>query len=105
MILLLTVLTFYLAHRERLALAGAAAFLATLTRAQSAVLVVPLLIYVWRRFGSQWWRNRNVLWSVLAAPATVLAYQAYLIAAGFTHVDEVYRNLWQSVPAVPGYEL
>lgn len=105
LMLLFTVSTFYLAQQDRFAAAGAAAFLATLTRAQSVVLVVPLLIIVWRRFGARWWRNRRALSSVLAAPTAVVAYQVYLIAAGLPRADEVYRNLWKSVPTVPGYEL
>ena len=42
---------------------------------------------------------------MLAAPTAVVAYQVYLIAAGLPRADEVYRNLWKSVPTVPGYEL
>ena len=105
LMLLLTVVTFDLAHRERYMWAGTAAFLAALTRSQSIVLAVPLLIGLWRRFGRAWWREAAALWAVVSAPAAVIAYQVYLVAAGLPRVDEIYRNVWKSVPAVPGYEL
>jgi hypothetical protein len=69
------------------------------------VLLVPLAVIAWRRYGRQWWKKRDALWAVLAGPAGVVAYQVYLVAAGLPRVDDVYRTVWQSVPTVPGYEL
>ena len=105
MMLLFTVLSFYLARKDRWAGAGLTAFLAALTRSQAAVLIVPLAIMAWRRFGTQWWRRRDVLWAAAAGPVGVLAFQAWLVATGLPRSDEIYRTAWRSVPAVPGYEL
>ena len=105
MMLLLTVLTFYLARRHRFGAAGVAAFLATLTRLQSAILFVPLIVIAWKRFGKDWWRRSDTLWAVAAGPLAALGYQIYLVAAGLPRVDDVYRQVWRSVPTVPGAEI
>lgn len=105
MMLLLTVGAFYLARRDRWALAGLAAFLAALTRAQAAVLLVPLGIMAWKRFGREWWRRRETLWAVGGGPLGIVAFQAYLVLADLPRSDEVYRDVWRSVPTVPGYEV
>lgn len=105
LMLLLTVAVFYLARKQRWGLAGLAAFLASLTRTQGAVLLVPLAVMAWNRFGRDWWRRRDVLWAVAAAPLGVVVFQTYLVAAGLPRSDQVYRTVWKSVPTVPGYEL
>ena len=105
LMLLLTVSVFYLARRERWALAGLAAFLAALTRTEAAVLLAPLAVIAWNRFGRDWWRRRDVACAVGAAPIGVVTFQIYLVAAGLPRSDEVYRTVWKSVPTVPGYEL
>lgn len=105
MMLLFTVLTFYLAVRGRLGWAGVAAFAAALTRAQAAVLFVPLAVTAWRLYGRGWWRRGDAIWATAAGPLAVAAYQVYLTASGLPRMDEVYRDVWRSVPTVPGYEL
>ena len=105
MLLLLTVTSFYLARKERWAGAGLMAFLAALTRTQGAVLVVPLAIMAWRRFGRNWWHKRHALWAVAAGPLGFVGFQVWLVAAGLPRSDEIYRTVWKLVPTVPGYEL
>lgn len=105
LMLLLTVSAFYLARGERWGWTGVVSFLAALTRAQAAVLMVPLLVMVWRRYGRDWWRRTGAAWAVGSGPLGAVAFQAYLVASGLPTSDQVYRDQWFSVPAVPGYEL
>ena len=105
LMLLLTVSTFYLVRKDRWALAGLSIFLATLTRTQSVVLLVPVLIVLWRHHGRELWRNRGALVAIAAGPAGVAAFQIYLVAAGLPRSDQVYRDSWGSVPTIPGYEV
>lgn len=105
MMLLLVVSSFYLGRRDHWGWAGVAAFLAALTRTQAAVLFVPLAVIAWRRSGRGWWRQRELGWGVISGPLGAVAFQVYLIAAGLPRSDEVYRDVWGSVPTVPGYEV
>ena len=103
--LLAVVSSFYLARRDRWGWAGVAAFLAALTRTQAAVLFVPLGVMAWKRSGRDMWRQRELGWGVISGPLGAIAFQAYLITAGLQRSDEVYRDVWGSVPTVPGYEV
>ena len=107
MMLLLTVLTFDLARRHRFG----AGRRGGLPRHPDASAIGDLVRPSDRdrleevRFGKDWWRRSDTLWSVAAGPLAALGYQIYLVAAGLPRVDDVYRQVWRSVPTVPGAEI
>jgi hypothetical protein len=77
--LLLSVASLYAARRDRWALAGVLAALASATRNVGALLIVPLAIMYLYRDG-RWVRPRPSLLWVALAPAGVAAFSAYLKA-------------------------
>jgi hypothetical protein len=86
LILMLTLAAVWFAKRRSWALAGAAGFLAALTRNSGILLVVPLLLlygreagWSWRRVRLRWPRDLRLLWLALV-PAGLLAYALYLRA-------------------------
>ncbi len=89
LMLLLVVLAFYLARSDHWGWAAIAAFGAGATRLQAVVLIVPLLVVAWRRFGREWWRRPAVLVAAAAAPAALVAYQLYLMSADLPTVGTV----------------
>lgn len=105
LMLWLVLLTFRWARQERCYLAGIAAFLATLTRLQAVVLLLPLTYIYLRRFG----RTRHVLRSevlaLAAAPAAALGYSLYLAWRGLPSVQMEFAQHWYSTLAVPGTDL
>ena len=103
--LLLILLTFRWARRERWWLAGLAAFAATLTRTRAVVLAIPLAYFHFRRFGFSARALRPELMVVAAPLVAVTAYNLYLVQRGLPWVVEEYTHHWFSKPAIPGTDL
>ena len=100
-----TLLAFLWARRDRWWLAGIAAFLATLTRLQAVVLIIPLTYIYVRRFGLSKGLQRPESIALAAAPAAVLGYSLYLAWRGLPSVQSGFAQQWHSVLAVPGTDL
>jgi Gpi18-like mannosyltransferase len=96
--LLLSVAAVLAARRERWALAGLLAGLATLTRPTGILLVVPLLMMrlrVKRRL------DRRLLWALIP-PAALAAYMTILAASGFSWLAPFQQGaFWQRVTVGP----
>jgi hypothetical protein len=110
LMLWLMLLAFLWARQDRWWLAGIAAFLATLTRLQAVMLVVPLTYIYLRRFGL----SRHTLFAhvlrpqvlaLAAAPAAALGYNLYLAWRGLPVVQSGFAQQWHSILAVPGTDL
>ena len=105
LMLCLMLLALLWADRGRWGLAGVAAFLATLTRLQAAVLVVPLAYLYMRRFGLSRCSLRLEAVALAAAPAAALGYSLYLARRGLPSVQSGFAQQWYSVLAMPGTDL
>ena len=125
LMLWLMLLAFLWARQDRWWLVGIAAFLATLTRLQAVMLVVPLTYIYLRRFGPSrhTLRTRTLFARTLfartlfahalrpqvlalaAAPAAALGYNLYLAWRGLPVVQSGFARQWHSVLAVPGTDL
>jgi hypothetical protein len=110
LMLWLMLLAFLWARQDRWWLAGIAAFLATLTRLQAVMLVVPLTYIYLRRFclsrhtlGTRTLRPQVL--ALAAAPAAALGYNLYLAWRGLPVVQSGFAQQWHSILAVPGTDL
>lgn len=105
LMLFLMLLAFLWARQDRWWLAGIVACLATLTRLQAVVLVVPLAYIYLRRFTFSRRALRPEVLALAAAPAAALGYSLYLAWRGLPSVQLVFAQQWHSVLAVPGTDL
>lgn len=105
LMLWLMLLAFLWARRGRWWLAGTAASLATLTRFQAVVLVLPLAYMYLRRFGLTRRAWRPEVLALAAAPAAALGHTLYLTWRGLPSVQMEFAQQWHSVLAVPGTDL
>ena len=105
LMLWLMLLAFLWARQERWWLVGIAAFLATLTRLQAVVLVVPLAYIYLRRFGFSRRALRPEMLALAAAPAAAVGYNLYLAWRGLPSVEAGFARQWHSTVAVPGTDL
>jgi hypothetical protein len=102
LMLLLILLAFLWARQDRWWLVGIAAFLATLTRLQAVMVVVPLTYIYLRRFGLS---ARPQVLALVAAPAAALGFNLYLAWRGLPSVQVGFAQQWHSTLAVPGTDL
>jgi len=105
LMLWLMLLAFRWAHQERWWLAGIAAFLATLTRLQAMVLILPLTYIYLRRFGPTRRALRLEALTLAAAPVAALGYNLYLAWRGLPSVQVEFAQHWYSTLTVPGTDL
>jgi hypothetical protein len=115
LMLWLILLAFLWARQDRWWLVGIVAFLATLTRLQAVMLVVPLTYIYLRRCGLS--RHtlcahtlfahtlRPQVLALAAAPAAALGYNLYLAWRGLPSVQIGFAQQWHSTLAVPGTDL
>ncbi len=77
--LAVTIMAFYYARRGEWAIAGVAALLATVTRPNGFIIVVPLAFEIWQQIGG---KPRKLvpahLWALLAAPIALTVWAFYL---------------------------
>jgi len=105
LMLCLMLVAFLWARRGRWWLASMAAFLATLTRLQAAVLVLPLACIYLRRFGLTRRALRPEMLALASPPAAILAFSAYLAWRGLPSVPMGFAQAWHSVFVMPGADL
>jgi hypothetical protein len=105
LMLWLVLLAFLWARRQRWWLAGIAACLATLTRLQAVVLVLPLTYIYLRRWGLTERALRPEVLALASAPAAALGYNLYLVWSGLPSVQAEFAQQWRSVLSVPGTDL
>ncbi len=105
LMLLFTVLGFFLARRRRWWGAAAAGFAAGSVRLLAVVLAVPMAIMAWRAYGKEAWRRPGVVAAVLGAPLAFAAHSIYLAAADLPSVAAAYRDRWKSVASIPGHDV
>jgi len=103
--LLFTILAFYLARHGRWWAAAAAGFAAGSVRLLAVVLAVPMAVMAWRAYGRQAWRKPCVAAAVLGAPLAFVAHSIYLETAGLPSVAASYRDRWKSVSSIPGHDV
>jgi hypothetical protein len=102
LMLCLILLAFWWARQERWWLANVAACLATLTRLQAVILVLPLAYLYWRRSGGLRPALRPAVLAFAAAPLAVIGFDFYLAWQGLPSVRQEYARLWYSAVALPG---
>ncbi len=105
LMLFLMLLAFRWGRQGRWWLAGVAAFLATLTRLQAVVLVLPLTYMYLKRWGLSRRALRPEMLALAAAPAAVLGYNLYLVWRGLPSVQTEFARYWYSTMSVPGTDL
>lgn len=105
LMLCLILLAFLWARRGRWGLAGTAACLATLTRFQAVVVVLPLTYIYLRRFGLTRRAWHPEVLALVAAPAALLGYHVYLAWPGLPSVETGLAQQWYAMLALPGTNL
>jgi hypothetical protein len=77
--LAVTIAAFYYARKGEWVIAGVAAFLATVTRPNGFIIVVPLVFEIWRQIGGKPGKVHLAhIWALLAAPIALTLWAAYL---------------------------
>ncbi len=97
MLAALTIWSVYAARRGLWLLAGALGFLAGLTKAAGALVIVPIIVIAWREHKLRFWRA----WPALMCLLGPFAFGSYLMLAGLPSVAEAYPRYWRTQIAFP----
>jgi len=97
MLTALAIWSVYAARRERWLRAGALGFLAGLTKAAGALVIVPILAIAWREHRLRLWRA----WPAAMCLLGPLAFALYLKTAGLPSPAEAYPKYWRTQVAFP----
>src|SRR5262245_13797207 len=97
MLTALTIWSIYAARRERWLRAGALGFLAGLTKAAGALVIVPIVVIAWRGHRLRLWRA----WPAAMCLFGPLAFALYLKTAGLPSPAEAYPKYWRTQVAFP----
>ncbi|HKQ75802.1 MAG TPA: hypothetical protein VJ810_19040 [Blastocatellia bacterium] len=97
MLTALTIWSVYAARRERWLQAGAFGFLAGLTKAAGALVIVPILVIAWREHKLRLWRA----WPAAMCLLGPVAFALYLMLAGLPSTAEAYPKYWRTQVALP----
>jgi Gpi18-like mannosyltransferase len=97
----LTILAFLAAKERRWAMAGITAGLATVTRMQGIILIVPLLLVYYKQYRRTKHHDWRILW-LFCVPMATIGFMVYLYAlTGNIWANFEIQSAWDSKLSVP----